>query len=79
MLAKRTYKNQITIPKAVMEAFPGVEYFDVQKRNKEIVLRPVTIASKTDELERIRDKIAALGITEKEIEAAVRWGRSRRL
>lgn len=78
MLAKRTYKNQITIPKAVMEAFSGVEYFDVQKRSGEIVLKPVAIDSRGEELERIRDKIAALGITEKDIEAAVRWARRRR-
>lgn len=78
MLAKRTYKNQVTIPKAVMEAFPGVEYFDVQRRNREIVLKPVAIRSMSDELEQIRDKIAALGVTEQDIEDAVRWARRRR-
>lgn len=78
MLAKRTYKNQITIPKAVMEAFPGVEYFDIRRKDREIVLRPVRIDTKEEELERIRDKIAALGMTEKEVEAAVGWARSRR-
>ena len=78
MLAKRTYKNQITIPKAVMEAFPGTEYFDVQRQDREIVLRPVTFRSGGGELERIRDKISALGITEREIEKAVRWARRRR-
>ena len=78
MLAKRTTKNQITIPKAVMEAFPGVEYFDVRRQDREIVLKPVAINSKAEELERIRDKIAALGITEREIEAAVRWARGHR-
>ena len=78
MLAKRTYKNQVTIPKAVMEAFPGVEYFDVQRRKEEIVLRPVVIGSRSEELERVRDKIAALGITERDIEAAVHWARRRR-
>lgn len=78
MLAKRTYKNQITIPKAVMGGFPGVQYFDVQKRDKEIVLKPVMIDSRGEELEKIRDKIAALGITPGEIEKAVRWARNRR-
>jgi len=29
MLAKKTVKNQITLPKAVITRFPGVEYFDV--------------------------------------------------
>ena len=77
MLAKRTYKNQITIPKTVMEAFPGVEYFDVQRRHSEIVLKPVIVRSKSEELDGIREKIAALGITQKDIEAAVRFGRKR--
>lgn len=75
MLAKRTSKNQVTIPKAVMEGFSGVDYFDVQRRDREIILRPVQIHAAGPELERIRDKIAALGITEKEIDAAVRWAR----
>ena len=75
MLAKRTYKNQVTIPKAVIEAFPGIEYFDVHRRGQEIVLRPVEIRSPSEALERIRDKIAALGITGHDIEAAVRWAR----
>ena len=29
MLAKKTSKNQITLPKPVAEAFPDAEYFDV--------------------------------------------------
>jgi len=77
MLAKRTYKNQITIPKALMEGFEGVEYFDVRKKDSEIVLKPVLIQSREEELENIRGKIKALGITEKEVEAAVLWARKR--
>lgn len=77
MLAKRTYKNQITIPQGVIKAFPGVEYFDVQKRDQEIVLRPVKISSSSEDLEKIRKKISDLGITEKDIEAAVHWARKR--
>ena len=30
MLAKKTSKNQITLPKAVISRFPAVEYFDVR-------------------------------------------------
>jgi hypothetical protein len=29
MLAKKTVKNQVILPKAVVARFPGVEYFDV--------------------------------------------------
>ena len=75
MLAKRTYKNQITLPQAIANLFPGVEYFDVQKRHEEIVLKPVRIGSADEELERIQKKIAKLGITQEDIDKAVLWAR----
>lgn len=75
MLAKRTYKNQITLPQAIANLFPGVEYFDVQKRDQEIILKPVRIGSAGEELEGIRKKIAKLGITQKDIDGAVLWAR----
>lgn len=74
MLAKRTYKNQITIPAGVIKDFEGVEYFDVQKRGQEIVLKPVTI-NVSSSLEQVREKIDQLGMTEKDINDAVRWAR----
>ena len=75
MLAKRTYKNQITIPKAVMAGFEGIEYFDVQEKQGAIILKPVMVQSREEELETIRGKIEALGITEKDVKAAVLWAR----
>lgn len=75
MLAKRTYKNQITLPQAIANLFPGIEYFDVQKRDQEIILKPVRIGSGDEELEGIRKKIAKLGITQKDIDGAVLWAR----
>ena len=39
MLAKKTSKNQITLPKKVVEAQPPTEYFDVTVREGEEVLR----------------------------------------
>lgn len=41
MLAKLTSKNQITIPKAVISAFKGAQYFEVAEENGRIVLDPV--------------------------------------
>lgn len=75
MIAKRTYKNQITIPQNVIRDFPGVEYFDVERRGGEIVMRPVVLKHSAGDLERIRSKMAQLGITEKDIEDAVLWAR----
>ncbi len=77
MLAKRTYKNQITLPKEVVKDFPGVEYFDVSARGGEIVLRPVTVAPAGERLRKVRDKIRALGLTESVVSDAVQWARKR--
>lgn len=75
MLAKRTYKNQITIPKAVIDDFPGVEYFDVLRRANAIVLRPVETRPSGKRLEAVRRKVKALGLTQADVEAAIRWAR----
>ena len=71
MLAKMTVKNQITLPKAVIMEFPGVEYFDVSSDGSSITLRPL----RQSRLEEVQAKLAQLGITEQDIEDAVRWAR----
>jgi hypothetical protein len=41
MLAKKTSKNQITLPKAIVEVFPDAQYFDVRVQDRKIILLPV--------------------------------------
>jgi hypothetical protein len=78
MLCKRTYKNQITIPKKVMEKFNGVEYFEARIREGMIVLEPVEIKPLDEgRLAKVRKKIAALGLTERDVEDAVAWARKK--
>jgi hypothetical protein len=78
MLCKRTYKNQITIPKKVMEKFDGVEYFEARIREGAIILEPVEITPLNEgRLEKVRKKIAALGLTERDVENAVAWARKK--
>ncbi len=43
MLAKKTVKNQITLPKAIVDRLPKTDYFEVSLRSEEILLRPVVI------------------------------------
>ena len=38
MLAKKTVKNQITLPKAVVSRFGNVEYFEVSAEGDSIIL-----------------------------------------
>lgn len=71
MLAKKTSKNQITLPKGIIKQFPGVDYFDVREEHGSIVLEPLRL-SKADE---VRAKLAELGIGEQDVADAVRWSR----
>ena len=78
MLAKKTSKNQLTLPKDVVKEFPDTEYFDVRVKGRKIVLTPVTISPEIDSLERVRDKMERLGIEEKDVEEAIKWARKKR-
>lgn len=71
MLAKKTIKNQITLPKTVMTRFAGVEYFDVSTDGQSIILRPLQ-KNRADE---VRLRLAQLGIKEEDATAAVSWAR----
>ncbi len=71
MLAKRTTKNQITLPKAIVSRFGGIDYFDVSTDGESITLRPLR-QSRADE---VRAYLAELGITEDDVRDAVAWAR----
>ena len=73
MLAKITSKNQITLPKAVMAQVSPSEYYEVEAINDRIMLTPVRIQS----ADAVRDKLAALNITDQDIKEAVHWARGR--
>jgi len=71
MLAKRTSKNQLTLPKAAVEAVGGAEYFDLRVDGGRIVLTPVRPGA----ADAVRAKLEALGITEADVADAVKWAR----
>ena len=75
MLAKKTSKNQITLPRDAVRQFPGVDYFEVTVEQNQIRLAPVKLASATPFLQKVRKKIADLGIEENEVAQAIRWAR----
>jgi translation initiation factor IF-1 len=74
MLAKMTSKNQLTLPKSVMEAVGPAEYFDVEARDGQIVLTPVRIHRG----DAVRAKLAELQLTDADIAGAVAWARKRK-
>lgn len=73
MLAKLTSKNQLTLPKAVVAAVKGAEYFEVTEENGRIVLTPVRIAR----ADAVRAKLGELGLSEADVADAVAWARGR--
>jgi hypothetical protein len=76
MLAKKTSKNQITLPKEIVKAFPDAEYFDVSIRDHMIRLMPVKITPARSFLDSVREKIKKLGLTENDVGEAIQWARS---
>jgi hypothetical protein len=74
MLAKKTAKNQITLPGAVASRFPGVEYFEVSAEGDAIVLYPLRRSLAGE----VRAKLARLGVREEDVADAIAWARKRR-
>ena len=71
MLAKLTSKNQLTLPKAVLEAAGKSEYYDVTAESGRIVLTPVRL----ERAGAVQRKLEELGITEGDVQDAVAWAR----
>jgi hypothetical protein len=75
MLTKITSKNQITIPKRIIEQIPDANYFDVELKGDVVVLKPVRFYD-TD-LEKIRTKVKKLGLKRNSVAEAIKWARSK--
>ena len=71
MLAKRTSKNQITLPKAIVQTAGEADYYDVTVQDGKIVLTPVRL----HQADAVRAKLAELEITENDIADAIAWAR----
>ena len=46
MLAKRTSKNQVTLPKAIVQTAGEADYYDVTVQDGKIVLTPIRLGKK---------------------------------
>lgn len=71
MLAKLTTKNQLTLPKRIIEAVGSPTYFEVAVEDGRIVLAPAQVNAG----DTVRRKLAELGITEADVADAVTWAR----
>lgn len=71
MLAKLTSGNRLTLPRALISAVEGTEYFDATEENGRIVLTPV----RANRADAVRARLAGLGLTETDAADAVAWAR----
>lgn len=71
MLAKLTSKNQLTLPKAAVEAAGAPEYFEIEVSAGRLLLTPVRL----QRANAVRGKLAELGLDDNDLGAAVEWAR----
>lgn len=71
MIVKVTSKNQLTLPKSVVNSVTKTDYFEVEVDNGRIVLTPVRIQQAVA----VRAKLEALGITDNDVVDAIDWAR----
>lgn len=72
MLAKLTSKNQLTLPKAVVNSLGKADYYDVEVENGRIMLTPVRI----QQADAVRAKLETLGIKPGDVADAIAWART---
>ena len=75
MLARKTSKNQLTLPKEIVGNFPGIDLFDATVEENRIVLTPVKVVPAILSLGTVRSKMKKLGLAPKDVAEAVQWAR----
>ena len=78
MLAKKTSKNQITLPKAIVQQIPATDYFEVSVQGGAVLLTPVVVSVPGERVARVREKVRTLSVTEDDVAGAIRWARARK-
>lgn len=78
MLAKKTSKNQVALPKKALQEIPDTEYFDVTTKDGVLILKPVTMTETGSRLAAVRRKINDLGMEPADVDRAIAWARGRR-
>ncbi len=72
MLAKVTTKNQLTLPKRMLDAVGSPTYFQVELEDGRLVLTPARVGA----ADAVWRKLDALGLTEADIADAIEWARN---
>jgi hypothetical protein len=77
LLTKKTTKNQVTIPKALLDHLPPTDYFDAEVIGGALVLRPVQVVPLVD-IGQVRGRLKRAGVRPDEVQHAVRWAREKK-
>ena len=75
MLAKLTSKNQLTIPKKIIEKIPETKYFDIELEGDVLILKPLILYDTNTAA--IKEKMKKLDLTADCVAEAVSWARSK--
>jgi hypothetical protein len=70
MLARKINDLQILLPQQIRQQLVGIEYFDVHIQNGQLILKPIA-----NQVDKVRQKLEALGINESHLEEAIQWAR----
>ncbi len=73
MLAKRTSKNQVTLPKAIVQTAGEADYYDGTVQDGKNVLTPVRL----QHAYAVRAKLEDLGITLDDVGDEIAWASKR--
>ena len=76
MLAKKTAKNQVTIPEALLDRLPPADYFEAEVVGDALILRPVKVVEMVD-IDRVRSRLKRGRVGQDEVGQAVRWARNK--
>jgi hypothetical protein len=77
-LTKRTSRNQVTLPSSLIKDWGDADYFSVTRVGDHLELRPALPAMAEDPLEKFRRIMDERGITDEDIDQAVREVRAER-
>ena len=66
MLAKKTSKNQVALPKKALQDISETDYFDITAQGGVLILRPATVDDPGSRLAVVRQNSKDLGIVPKD-------------
>ncbi len=74
LLLKKTTKNQVTLPRALLAKLASTDYFEAEVAGDTLVLRPVKVVEMVD-IDKVRDRLRRRRVKADEVEKAVSWAR----